>query len=222
MPSEPRTSTPIQEPPTPTGLRGRKKAKTRLAIQDAALELFADQGFEATTVDEIADLAEVSKGTFFRYFGTKGEVIFRPDEFREEEEALRHALVARPASEQDLVAVQRAIREEWVPALDPRRVERQTRAAASSPLLRGLSVDLGARWQEIISTALAERRGLDTADQQCRLLASLVFVAMSNAVNRWVQAGGRGDLIADLDRAFAELVEACGEVVAGAETPTRR
>jgi hypothetical protein len=89
-------------------------------------------------------------------------------------------------------------------------------------VLRGLSFDLGVRWQGIISTALAERRGLDTADQQCRLIASLVFVAVSNAVNRWVQADRRGDLIADLDRAFAELVEICGEVVAGAETTTRR
>jgi AcrR family transcriptional regulator len=222
MPPEAPVSAPTQDRPAPPGLRGRKKEKTRLAIQDAALELFADQGFEATTVDQIVDQAEVSKGTFFRYFGTKGEVFFRPDEYRTEEDALRQALVARPASEPDLVAVQRAIREEWVPALDPRRVERQTRAAASSPVLRGLSFDLGVRWQGIISTALAERRGLDTADQQCRLIASLVFVAVSNAVNRWVQADRRGDLIADLDRAFAELVEICGEVVAGAETTTRR
>jgi AcrR family transcriptional regulator len=214
----------VQERPLPSGLRGRKKEKTRRAIQDAALELFAEHGFEATTVDQIADRAEVSKGTFFRYFGAKGEVIFRSDGYRQEEESLREAVVARPSPEPDLIAVQRAIREEWVPSIDPRRVARQTRAAVSSPLLRGLSFDLGVRWQSVISSALAERRGLDAPDQGCRLVASLVFVALSNAVNSWVQAGCRSELIGELDRAFAELVEVCSDVGADASSKatTRR
>src|ERR1700674_3018892 len=151
----------VQNRPVTEGLRWRKKEKTRRAIQDAALDLFAERGFEETTVDEIADRAEVSKGTFFRYFGSKGEVIFRSDGYQEEEESLRQAIAARPGSEHDLDAVRRAIREEWVPTLDPQRVARQTRAASTSPLLRGLSFDLGVRWQTVISAALAERRGLD-------------------------------------------------------------
>jgi AcrR family transcriptional regulator len=57
------------------GLRERKKAKTHQAIQEAALRLFRTQGYEATTVEQIAEAAEVSPSTFFRYFPTKEDVV---------------------------------------------------------------------------------------------------------------------------------------------------
>jgi transcriptional regulator GlxA family with amidase domain len=53
------------------GLRERKKTKTRAAIREHALRLFREQGYEATTVEQIAEAAEVSHSTFFRYFPTK-------------------------------------------------------------------------------------------------------------------------------------------------------
>src|SRR3984885_5093503 len=52
-------------------LRDRKKLRTRRALADAALRLFAEQGFDATTIDDLADEAEVSKSTFFRFFPAK-------------------------------------------------------------------------------------------------------------------------------------------------------
>jgi AcrR family transcriptional regulator len=199
--------------PAPQGLRGRKKARTRLAIQDAALVLFVEKGFEATTVDEIAERAEVSKATFFRYFATKGEVIFSEEGYGQEE--LRSAIVDRPAEEAPLIAVSRAIRVEWLPALDPQRFARQTRAAATSPVLRGLSADLAVRWQQGVAAALAERAGIDAPDARCRLVASLVFTALSSAVNAWVHGDGTSDLGRELDTAFLLLADVCREI--GAE-----
>jgi AcrR family transcriptional regulator len=66
------------KPPSP-GLRERKKAKTRAAIQEHALRLFQEQGYDATTIEQIAEAAEVSPSTFFRYFPTKEDVVLYDD-----------------------------------------------------------------------------------------------------------------------------------------------
>jgi AcrR family transcriptional regulator len=62
-------------PPVRLGLRERKKIKTRAAIQEQAMRLFRKRGWDATTVEQIADAAEVSPSTFFRYFPTKEDVV---------------------------------------------------------------------------------------------------------------------------------------------------
>ena len=201
----PSATQPLEDSVPPPGLRDRKKQKTRLAIQDAALELFMEQGFEATTVEQIAALAEVSTATFFRYFKTKGEVIFGDEGYRVE--LLDRAICNRPPSEDDFQAVRHALRVEWVPSLDPRRVMRQTRAARTSPLLRGLSQDLGLAWQHVISTALAKRHGLATPDRRCQLVAAVAFAVMSNAVNMWTESDHPGDLTEAIDSGFALLSE---------------
>ena len=67
-----------QVTPAP-GLRERKKAKTRAALREHALALFREQGYAATTVEQISAAAEVSPATFFRYYPTKEDVVLQDD-----------------------------------------------------------------------------------------------------------------------------------------------
>jgi AcrR family transcriptional regulator len=196
---------PTQEPQTEqeTRLRSRKKEKTRLAIHDAALELFIKQGFDATTVEQIAAQADVSTATFFRYFATKSEVIFSGHGY--ELPALYDAILGRPKDEDGLLAVRNAIRE-WVPLLDTERVVHQLRVASSSARLVGFSIHLGMKWQSIISDALAERRGLRGPDTQSRLTAALAMAVFGNAANAWEQRGCRGQLGTAVERGFEEML----------------
>jgi AcrR family transcriptional regulator len=188
-------------------LRARKKERTREAIEDAALDLFIEHGFEDATVEQIAARADVSKATFFRYFASKADVIFgRPDERHRQ---LHLGIVERPASEDDLTAVRVAVKERWLPTVDPQRTIRQTLAARTSPVLRGLSLDVGSRWQEDVSRALAERRRLAQPDRRCRLAAAAAFTVLSNAVNLWMDGEAGNDLADVVDEGFVLLCAVC-------------
>src|SRR4029450_3544168 len=88
-----------------TGLRERKKAETRRAIQEHALRLFLQKGYDTTTVEEIAAAAGVSHMTFFRYFPTKHAVV-ENDAYAP---LIAELIRARPAGEDPLTAIRRAL-----------------------------------------------------------------------------------------------------------------
>jgi AcrR family transcriptional regulator len=188
------------------GLRSRKKQKTRLAIEDAALALFAEQGFEATTVEQIVERAEVSMTTFFRYFPSKADVVLT--NWGEGLPELHHAITERPVGEPDLLAVRRAIEQEWVASIDPDRTVRVARAVASSPLLRGLSFQVGERWLASVSSALATRHGLVAPDRRCTLTARVALETWADAVETWITRGAE----ADLDEAVAQGFDLVAEL----------
>src|SRR5690242_5924684 len=77
--------------------RDRKRAATQEALHAAALRLFAERGYAATTVTDITDAVDVSERTFFRYFPTKEDVLLH--DLREMRTRLAEALVGRPADE---------------------------------------------------------------------------------------------------------------------------
>ncbi|MEU0487253.1 TetR family transcriptional regulator [Streptosporangium sp. NPDC006013] len=90
------------------GLRERKKQKTRMALIDAALSLFLEQGYEATTVDQIAAAVDVSPRTFFRYFATKEDVALSLA--ADGQETMLAELATRPADEAPFTALSHAVR----------------------------------------------------------------------------------------------------------------
>ena len=123
----------------PISLRERKKARTRRALVEAALRLFAERGFEATTVAEIAEAADVSPRTFFTYFPAKEDVLFADAQDRIDR--LQDALAKRAPDESLLDALRRAAREVLA---DPtfRAEAQRTHMQVNDPGWRGSNVSL--------------------------------------------------------------------------------
>jgi AcrR family transcriptional regulator len=155
------------------GLRERKKAKTRAAIQRHALRLFHEQGYDATTVEQIAEAAEVSPSTFFRYFPTKEDVVLQDDL----DPVLVAAFHAQPAELSPIQALRGALRavfadlseEEWI-------VARQRHALTNAvPELRARQLDEFYRTVQLLAEAVAERVGRRADDFAVRTLAGAVI-----------------------------------------------
>jgi AcrR family transcriptional regulator len=199
------------------GLRSRKKARTRQSIEDVALSLFAEQGYEATTVEQISERAEISTTTFFRYFPSKADLVMCQQ--NAQLPVLRQAIVERPPRENDLIAVRRAIQLVWVPAIDPERTLRTTRAFGESATLRGLQDEVARDWARTISEALAVRHGLDEVDEVCRVMARMALGIFGATIEGWIGNRCREALGDALQRNFDTAMRLAADGVR-AETTT--
>jgi AcrR family transcriptional regulator len=171
--------TAMSEPPArPVGLRERKKARTRAAIREHALRLFREQGYYATTIEQIADAAEVSPATFFRYFPTKEDVVLQ-DDF---DVISLAALEAQPAGLGPIAAF-RAASTATLAALteeDLARFRETTELTMQIPEIRARAIDEFVRTINQIADAVALRTGRDTADFEVRTIAgAIIGVIMS-------------------------------------------
>jgi AcrR family transcriptional regulator len=160
----------------PNGLRERKKARTRAAIREHAMRLFEEQGYAATTVEQIADAAEVSPSTFFRYFPAKEDVVLVDDV----DAVLVQAIRAQPAGVPPIEAVQRALREAFA-AMDPTMWEferRRQRLVLGVPELRARIMHQMTEAIDLVAAVIAERAGLPTDDFAARVTAGATIGAM--------------------------------------------
>ncbi|MGW2489135.1 TetR family transcriptional regulator [Streptomyces sp. NPDC001606] len=175
-------------------LRERKKRRTREALLRAALELFTTQGYERTTVDEIAEACEVSQRTFFRYFAGKEDAAFAVQEMAEARFA--DAVRARPPHEAPLEALRQAVLEGWdgiretvESAVPVELYLRMYRTIDSTPALLAAHLARSAATEETIARILADREGVDVdADPRPRL-AVAVFGAVMRVTDRQWCAG---------------------------------
>ncbi|MFI7599840.1 TetR family transcriptional regulator [Actinoplanes sp. NPDC049681] len=158
---------------TSPGLRERKKARTRAAIREHALRLFEEQGYAATTVDQIAEAADVSPSTFFRYFPAKEDVVLADDY----DPLLLQALRDQPADAHPVEAVKLAIRQVFSAiAADDWAVERRRqRILLSVDDLRARALHQYTSTMGQLAAAVAERAGLPADDFQARVLAGAVM-----------------------------------------------
>ena len=163
-----------------TGLRERKKAKTRAAIQEAALRLFDRHGYDATTVDQIAELAEVSQSTFFRYFPTKEDVVLH-DRY---DPLLLADFAAQPAELSPIAALRRTLRSVFgtLPADELAHERQRATLIISVPELRARALDQLASTLQPLAEAIAERTGRAVDDPAVRALTGAVMGVSMSAI----------------------------------------
>ena len=182
--------------------RVRKKAATKHSIQEHALRLFVEKGYDATTVDEIAAAAGVSHMTFFRYFPHKEEVV----EYDEYDPLMEELIAERPGNEAPLTALHAAIRTglEQVLATDREALLIRTRLVLQNPVLRSRNLVAQDTTRDLFARALARRAGLPEPDLAATVRASAALGAITPAIMAWAEGDGE-DLIALIDDAFAAL-----------------
>lgn len=188
---------------SPPSLRERKKAKTRKVLADTATELFAEQGFDHTTVEEIAEACDVSPRTFFRYFASKEDVLFAVGDERLRQ--LLDAIASRPSGEPPLRSMREAALS-LVPEYTSERARLITRkriiAETQTLRSRGLERQLG--WEDAVTDALGQRiTDAGPAGIELRLVASVTTATLRAALHTWLEAGG--DLATLIDDAFDRL-----------------
>src|SRR4051794_10405541 len=189
------------------GLRERKKARTREALQEAAMARFARQGFEGTTVEEIAEACEVSPRTFFRYFPTKEDVLFADAAVRRER--LLAVIAERPPAEPAFAALCAAMRTPTADSRDDRdALVARSKIVAASPPLQAYKAEHQHGWEVEVVDVL-QRRALAQHEPVTRdelvLVTAVTTAALRVALDAWVADASAPDLGVLLDDAFARL-----------------
>lgn len=193
--------------------RWQPNARERLV--DAALELFAERGYENTTVIEIAERAGLTKSTFFRYFPDKREVLFGGGTMNE---LLVEAIAAAPSTAAPLDAVAHALDEIGRQAFTPDRREfgaRRRAVIAANPELREREALKGLGLIASMVAAL-ERRGVPTLT--AHVAAELGSLAWAIAYERWSDASGGDEFGAVARRTLREVRAAAFGVLTAEES----
>ncbi len=188
------------------GLRERKKARTRAAIREHALRLFREQGYDATTVDQIAEAADVSPSTFFRYFPTKEDVVLL-DEF---DILAVGAFEAQSADLSPVAAFRAAARTAFgsLGADELARLRETAELTLTVPEIRARAMDEFARTIGVIAEAAARRSGRDPNDFAVRNVAGAivgVIMAATMPWSDWADEAAGSDMLDRIDAGLAHL-----------------
>jgi AcrR family transcriptional regulator len=187
------------------GLRERKRQQTRERLTRAAMALFLERGFEATTLDDIAAAADISRRSFFHYFASKEDVVFAWQE--EITAALIAAVAARPSDESMLTAAENAI------SAMARQVDANEAIAMSclkrdNPALRARDQVKYEKLERALAEGLGKRAGTKASiktEREARLVAMIATGAMRVGQEVWTSEGAHEKPEASVKRIFAAI-----------------
>lgn len=167
------------------GLRARKKLERRQRIEDAAIALISANGFDATTVDDIAGHADIAPRTFFYYFPTKEDVVLA--DYADRLRRITEVLEQRNASESSWAALRAA----FVTVADDYETRREDLIArftvmARTPSVYARSLQLQAGWEDDLTQILSDRTPDSTDSIEPRLLASAALACMRSSLRHWI------------------------------------
>ncbi len=193
---------------TPRARRGRPRVSSREVLEDAAYELFIENGYAKTTVDHITQRAGVSRGTFFNYFAAKGDVFWG-----QVDESLAHLGECLAASDPQLPVV-RAIGEAFADAAEgfgPGNVPwilTQHQLIGSRDEVQASALTRFTAQADTLRSFAAARLGVDPTDPLPRVIAYTTISAVIAAAQSWAAAGSsRGHLAPYLLRALAPVAD---------------
>jgi AcrR family transcriptional regulator len=187
------------------GLRERKKQKTRWAIQEHAMRLFAQQGYDETTVEQIAAAAEISPSTFFRYFKMKEDVVVQ-DRY---DDMIVEAIIAAPPELAPVPAIRHSFRQVFggIDGAELAQSFERGRLVLSHPALRARSLQNMVETIDAMSAAMAQRLGREPGDPRVRALCGACIGSLIECVMQWMGSGGQFvDLAALVDEGL-DVVE---------------
>jgi mycofactocin system transcriptional regulator len=187
----------------PEVARGRRPSTSRRDVARAALELFARQGYEETSVDQIAAAVGVSRRTFFRYYDSKRDVVW--GEFDAELIRLRARLEEASRSEPMMDVLRRAVMDTnrfGASELDELRI--RIGLTSSVPTLIAHSAVRYAEWCDVVAGFVTARIGGSPEDLAPQTVARAALGAATAAFTYWARHEG-DDLVGEVDRAFRLL-----------------
>ena len=188
-------------------LRERKKLRTRRALAEAALRLFTENGFDQTTLEEVADEADVSKSTFFRFFPAKEAAAVEAE--TELWTAYLTALAGRQLSGAILGELHHTLASAITgldPGWDQRFIDTRLLIIAAPALLKYVEHYRHGVKNQVID-CLAGKLRLDPEDLRLHLVVELTITAFTVSGRHWVHCGGQGGRVALLE-GFDEAIKA--------------
>ncbi|MGI5486031.1 TetR family transcriptional regulator [Microtetraspora malaysiensis] len=179
----------------------------RRSLTAAALDLFLAQGFDETTVDQIAEAAGVARRTFFRHFKVKEDAIF-PDHDAMLREIVAHLEAASPLVPPLTAVTEAALMVLGTYAADPETSVKRYEVTRRVPSLREHEIAATSRYQRAFAAFLNERDGAaEPRRLRHEVIAAAAVTTHNHVLRAWLRGGGTGDVRARLSEALSGILE---------------